>query len=164
MPHPMRGSTGEDTSPRLTGRMKASRSDVVAPASTELTTPENRTANPTIAIDATASHTVPATSAPATTSTAPATASATCAWSRRRIEPEKSTSSSIANEPKAAKTATIGSPTTSLPIAKAAGMAIAVRAARRSATRPRSCCRSQLSGCRVRPPMARSSPPGRRAA
>ena len=63
MPHPMRGSTGEDTSPRLTGRMKASRSDVVAPASTELTTPENRTANPTIAIDATDSHTVPATSA-----------------------------------------------------------------------------------------------------
>jgi hypothetical protein len=164
MPHPASGSTGEDTSPSVTGRMNASSRDVVAPASTELTTAENRTANPTTAIESTDSQTVPATSAPTTTSTAPATASPTCACSRRRIVPEKSTSSSIANEPKAAKTATTGSSTISLPIANAAGMATAVRAARRSAIRPRSCLRSQSSGCRRRPPMARSSPPGSRAA
>ena len=66
-------------------------------------------------------------------STQQATASVAWLRSRSRIGPTKSTSSSIANEPKAAKVATTGFPITSVPSAKSAGMTIAVRPARRSA-------------------------------
>jgi hypothetical protein len=70
------------------------------------------------------------------------TASAACASSRARIGPLKSTSSSIANEPKTAKMASVGLAITSLPSANIAGMTIAARAARRSAANPRSRSRS----------------------
>ncbi len=58
MPQPASRSGIEDAGPAsVTGRMKASSSDVVAPASTELTTPAKITAKPTSAVAAAASHT-----------------------------------------------------------------------------------------------------------
>ena len=115
-----------------TGRMKASSSEVEALASTELTTPAKSTANATSAIAAAASQGLREARVPRQTKTAPATASAACACSRSRMGPPKSTSSNIANEPKAAKVASSGLPNTLSPRAKSDGMMIAVRAARRS--------------------------------
>ena len=63
-----------------------------------------------------------------------------------RIGPPKSTSSSIANEPKAANVASFGFPSTLSPRANIAGMTIAVRAARRSAAKPGSRAPSQWKG------------------
>ena len=117
----------------VTGRMNASSRDVLADASTELTVPANSTAKATIAIATTASQTGFDTSVPRATSTAPATASHTCAWMRSRMGPPKSTSMSMAKLPNAQKTATSALRITRLPNAKSAGITMAVRAARRSA-------------------------------
>ena len=73
---------------------------------------------------------------PSATKTPPVTASAAWAWSRARIGPGKSTSSSIAKEPNAANVATAGLPITRSPRANIAGMTSAARAARRSAPNP----------------------------
>lgn len=86
----------------VTGRMKASSSAVVAPARTELTTPENSTRKPTTTMTVTASQVVGATSEPRQMSTAQATARPTCARSRCTMGPVNSTSRSIENEPNAA--------------------------------------------------------------
>ena len=56
----------------MTGRMNNSRAACVAPLSTELTTPANRMANATIAIDATASQSGRETIVPSEISTTPA--------------------------------------------------------------------------------------------
>jgi hypothetical protein len=116
--------------------MKASSSAVVALARTELTTPENSTANATIAMPTAASQVVRDASVPKQISNAQHTPSA--AWSRRRslIAPEKSTSSSIANDPNAANVATVGLPIALSPRANIAGISNAARAARRSAPYP----------------------------
>ena len=116
----------------------------MAPASAELTTPANRTANATSAIAATASQVVFEASVAMQTNTAPVTASAAWARSRERIGPAKSTNRSIANEPKAAKVDSVGLPITTLPSANIAGITSAVRAARRSAFRLGSCRRNQF--------------------
>ena len=116
--------------------MNASSSDVVAPASTELTTPAKSTPNATSAIAIAASHAEREASVPRHTNTPPATASAACACSRSRIGPGKSTSSSIANEPKAANVANAGLPITRSPSANIAGMTSAARPARRSGGEP----------------------------
>ena len=139
MPQPASRSGTDDGGPAsVTGRMKASSSDVVAPASTELTTPANSTPKPTTAIAEAASHAAPDASVPVQTTTAPTTARAACACSRSRIGPLKSTSSSIAKDPNAANVATSPLPITLSPRANMAGITIAVRPARRSAARPRS--------------------------
>ncbi len=91
----------------LTGRTKASRSAVALPARTELTTPEKRTANPITRVLRTASQVVCATTVPAQISTAQATARPACARSRSTSGPLKSTSSSIENDPNAAKLAIV---------------------------------------------------------
>ena len=121
-----------------TGRMKASSSDVVAPASTELTTPAKITAKPTTAMATAASQALREASVPTQTNTAPTSASATCARTRSPVEPPKSTSNSIAKEPNAAKVARSALSSTVAPRANMAGMTIAVRPARRSAANPRS--------------------------
>jgi hypothetical protein len=158
MPQPASRTGTDDTGPaRDTGKMKASSSDVVAPASTELTTPAKTTPKPTTAIDTAASHTACDASVPRQTNTPPATASAACAWSRSRIGPLKSTSSSIAKDPKAANVASTALPMTLSPSANMAGMTIAVRPARRSAAKSRSRWPSHCQGCMcvlARPPSA----------
>jgi hypothetical protein len=65
---------------------------------------------------------------PSDTNTPPVSASAACACSRALIGPGKSTSSSIANEPKAANVATAGLAITTSPSANMAGMTSAARA------------------------------------
>ena len=67
--------------------MNASNKEVLAAASTELTTPANSTQNATIAMAAVASHTVGDASVPTQTNTAPTMASDACACSRSRIGP-----------------------------------------------------------------------------
>ncbi len=114
--------------------MKASSSDVVAPASTELTTPAKITTKPTTAVVAAASQTLCEASVPRQTSAHPASASAACARRRSSSGPPKSTSSSIANEPNAANVASAGLAITSSPNANIAGITIAARPARRSAS------------------------------
>ena len=117
-PQPATRSGIEETGPGSdTGKMKASSSEVVAPASTELTTPANRIAKPTTAIASAATTVQREASVPRQMRTAQATTSALWASTRSRIGPEKSTSSSIANEPKAAKVARIGLPITLSPMA-----------------------------------------------
>ena len=128
--------------------MNASSSAVVAPASTELTTPAKITPNATTAIAMAASHTVCEASVARQTNTPPVTASAACAWSRSAMGPPKSARSSIAKDPNAAYVATCGLPMTLSPTANMAGMIIAARAARRSAAKPRSRWPSQRSGCK----------------
>jgi hypothetical protein len=123
--------------------MNASNSDVVAPANTELATPAKSTPNPTSAIAGTASQVERDARVATHTNTAPTAASTRCAWRRSRIGPPKSTSRSMAKEPKAAKVASVGLPITFSPRANAAGITSAVRPARRSAARPRSRARSQ---------------------
>ena len=118
--------------------MNASSSAVLAPASTELTTPAKITPNPATAIATAASHTAREASVATQTNTPPVTASAASAWSRSATGPPKSTRSSIANDPNAANVATCGLPMTLSPKANKAGMIIAARAARRSAAKPRS--------------------------
>ena len=66
-------------------------------------------------------------------STAQATPSAAWSSTRSLSGPEKSTSSSIANDPNATNVPTAGLPITLSPIANSAGIRIAARAARRSA-------------------------------
>ncbi|MHA5048909.1 hypothetical protein [Streptomyces sp. SD15] len=117
----------------VTGRTKASNSAVDAPARTELTTPEKSTRKPTTTMTETASQVWPATSVPRLIRTAQATASPRCARSRCVIGPVKSTSSSIENDPNAAKVAIVGEPMTWLHSANRAGITIAVRPARRVA-------------------------------
>src|SRR6185503_589046 len=76
IPHAASRSGIADTGPgRLTARMKARSRDVVAPASTELTTPEKSTANPTKAIVIAARAVERDTSVPRQTSRAPVAAS-----------------------------------------------------------------------------------------
>jgi hypothetical protein len=128
--------------------MNASSNDVVAPASTELTTPAKSTPNATSAIATAASHAEREARVPTQTNTPPVTASATCACSRARIGPAKSTSKSIANEPNAANVANAGFPITCAPNANIAGMTSAVRPARRRATHPRSRSRSHFTADR----------------
>jgi hypothetical protein len=129
-----------------TGRMNASSSEVDALASTELTTPAKSTPNATTAIAAAASQGLRDASVPVQTSAPPATARAACACRRSRMGPPKSTSNSIANEPNAAKVASSGLSSPLSPMAKSAGMMIAVRAARRSTAYPRSWVASHASG------------------
>ena len=128
--------------------MNASSSAVVAPASTELTTPAKITPNPTTAIATAASHAFCEASVARQTNTPPVTASAACAWSRSAIGPPKSTRSSIAKDPNAANVATCGLPMTLSPKANMAGMMIAARVARRSAAKPRSRWPSHRRGCK----------------
>ena len=128
--------------------MNASSSAVVAPASTELTTPAKITPNPATAIATAASHAVREASVARQTNTPPVTASAACAWSRSVIGPPKSARSSIAKDPNAANVATCGLPMTLSPTANMAGMIIAARAARRSAAKPRSRWPSHRRGCK----------------
>ena len=116
-----------------TGRMNASSSEVVAPASTELMAPENSTAKPTTAIAMAASAVERDTSVPRQTAAAPATASVSCDSTRSRIVPGKSTSVSCANVPKAANVARAGLAITLSPMANSAGITSAVRVARRVA-------------------------------
>src|SRR6185369_2769479 len=80
-----------------TGRMKASSSEVVAPASTELTTPAKITPKPTSAIAAAASQALREATVPTQMNTAPTRQSDTCASTRSLIGPPKSTSNSSAN-------------------------------------------------------------------
>src|SRR5581483_4031743 len=98
----------------VTGRTNPRSSAVDEPASTELTTPENSTRNPTSTASVTASQVADATTVLRLISTAQATPSARCARSRCTIGPPKSTSSSMANAANAAKLAMAGEPTTSL--------------------------------------------------
>ena len=88
--------------------MNESSSVCVAPARTELATPAKSTPKPTSAIAAAASHVVREASVASARRTQQATASVAWLRSRSRIGPTKSTSSSMANEPKAAKVATVG--------------------------------------------------------
>ena len=127
--------------------MNASSSDVLAPASTELTTPTKSTPKPTSAIAAAARQVAREASVPIHTNMPPTAASAACACSRTRIGPLKSTSSSIANEPNAAKVAIVGLPMTLSLRANIAGMTRVVQPARRSAERPRSRVPSHCTGC-----------------
>ena len=129
-----------------TGRTKASSRAVEAPASSELTTPTKSTAKPTTAIVTAARTGWRDTTVASATSRAPSTASQATPWTRSARDPLRSTSSSRANDPNAAKVATSASCTTRAPNAKSSGMTIATRAARRSARRPGSCRRSQDSG------------------
>ena len=146
-PQPASRSGIDDAGPANdTGRMNASSSATVAPASTELTTPAKSTPNPTIAIASAAVQAEREASVPMQTNAAPVAASAVCACSRERIGPPKSTSSSIANAPIAAKIDTVGLPITWEPSANSAGITSAARPARRSADSPGSCARSQCSG------------------
>ncbi len=126
--------------------MNANSSDTVAPASTELTEPANSTPKPTSPIASAPSQAEREQTVPTQTNTAPASASPTCAWSRSRIGPPKSTSNSIANEPNAANVATAGLPITSSPSANMAGMTKAARPARRNAANPGSRPRSHPCG------------------
>ena len=128
--------------------MNASSSAVVAPASTELTTPAKITPNPATAIATAASHAAREASVATQTNTPPVTASAASAWSRSATGPPKSTRSSIAKDPNAANVATCGLPMTLSPKANKAGMTIAARVARRSAAKPRSRWPSHRRGCK----------------
>ena len=137
----------DETSPGSdTGRMKASSSDVVALASTELTTPAKITQNATSAMATAASQSLREASVARQTNAPPASASAACACQRSRIVPPKSTSTSRANDPKAANVAISGFPITSFVMANRIGITIAVRAARRNAANPGSRARSHSSG------------------
>ena len=147
-PQPARRSGIEETGPgSATGRMKARSSATVALARTELTTPAKRTPKPTSPIARAPSQGERDTTVPTQMKTAPVAASAACACSRARIGPPKSTSSSSANDPKAAKVATVGFRSTWVPKANMAGMTRAPRPARRSAAIPGSFARSHRSGC-----------------
>ena len=128
----------------VTGRMKLSRIDVLAPARAELTTPANITTKPTTSIAAAASHAFLEPSVAGAMSTHPIATRKLCAASRSPSVPPKSASSSIANEPNAANVATSGFPMTWDPTANSAGMTIAVRAARRVARKPPSRASNQL--------------------
>src|SRR5215212_4534072 len=135
--HPARRSGIADAGAGIeTGRMNASSNDVEAPASTELITPANNTANATTVIETAASSVDRDARVPRQTSSAPATASDAWASSRSRNSPPKSTSTNIANDPKAANVATAGLPITLSPNANIAGMTTAARAARRRARKP----------------------------
>ena len=96
----------------VTGRMNPSSSAVDALASTELTTPANRTAKPAMPIPIAASQTVRPARVPRQTKTAPTRISDTWAASRSRVRPPKATNSSIASEPNAANVASVTSPMT----------------------------------------------------
>ena len=112
-PQPARRSGIDDAGAASeTGRMNASSNDVVAEARTELTTPANRTAKPTSAIESAPTTSEFDASVPRHTNAPQTTESAAWACKRPRIGPLKSTSRSIANEPKAANVATIGLPIT----------------------------------------------------
>jgi hypothetical protein len=152
MPQPSRRSgIVEAGAARDTGRMNASSSAVEALASTELTTPAKSTTNATSAIPAAASQALRLASVPRQMNAPHVKARAACACSRSRIGPLKSTSSSIANEPKAANVATSGFPIHLSPMAKSDGMTIAVRVARRSAPKPRSRLANHCTGCHRSP-------------
>ena len=125
--------------------MNASSSVVDEPASTELTTPANSTANATSPIETAASSVEREHSVPTQMNAAPTAARASWAWSRSRIGPPNSTSRIMANEPNAANVAIWGSPMTSLPSAKTGGMTTAARVARRTAANAGSCARIHCS-------------------
>ena len=159
MPQPASRSGIEAAVPGSdSGRMNASSSDVEAAASTELTTPAKSTQKATSAIAIAASHGSRDARVPTHTRTPPASASVACDCSRSRIGPLKSTSTSVAKDPKAANVATLRLPMTRSPSANSDGMTIAARAARRSAARSRSRVRSQrtnmaaVSSARARRP------------
>ena len=134
MPQPAIRSGIAETAPGSdTGRMKASSRVVVAPASVELKMPANSTANPTTAIEQAATAVDREASVPRPMSTQHITPRPAWASRRSRIGPVKSTSSSMAKAPKAAKVATPGLAITLSPMANIAGMTIAVRPARRRA-------------------------------
>ena len=126
----------------------------MALASTELTAPANSTPKPTTSIAAAAIQAEVDASVPRQTSAAPATASASSACSRARIEPLNSTNSSSAKEPNAANVAMVALPITSVLRASIAGITTAARPARRSAMKPGSRCFSHCSGA-IRPGGAR---------
>ena len=142
-----RSGTADAGAASDTGKMNASSSAVVAPASTELTTPAKITPNPTTAIATAANHAVCEASVARQTNTPPTMASAACAWSRSAIGPPKSTRSSIANDPNAANVANCGLPMTLSPKANMDGMMIAALVARRSAAKSRSRWPSHRTGC-----------------
>ncbi len=97
-----RSGIDETGARRVTGRMKASSSEVLAAVRTELTVPEKSTANPAIAIATAASQVAREASVPMQTNVAPTTARAIWFCRRKRTGPPKSTSSNRANEPNAA--------------------------------------------------------------
>ncbi|MFF7238018.1 hypothetical protein [Streptomyces collinus] len=92
----------------VTGSTKASSSAVDAPASTELTTPENSTTKATTTVAATATAPCRAARVPRQMSTAQATARPAWARSRCTTGPVNSTSSSIEKDPNAAYVAIAG--------------------------------------------------------
>ncbi len=156
-----RGDRASTTRARrsVTGRMNASSSEVVAPASTELTTPgeDHREADDRHR-QRRQPHALRERACRGTTNARPRRASAACACRRSRIGPPKSTSSSIANEPNAANVATTGLPITLSPSANIAGITIAARPARRSAARSRSRRPSHCSGWSALTPRSVSPP------
>ncbi len=139
---------------------------MLAPANTELTTPEKSTAKARTNIVAAASHVDRETRVPRQIRAAPAAARVRWDSTRFRREPPKSTIRSIANEPKLENSATTGLPMTSSPTANRAGMTIAVRAARRATPRRRYPSRNRQAAdarCDSRPvdswrPMMAASP------
>ena len=148
--------------PRVTGRMNASSSDVVAPASTELTTAENRTANPTIAIE---THRQPHgprhQRSDARRAPRPTTASADL-----RLEPPAHRAGEV-DQQQHRERAEGGEDrhdrvADDLLADRERGGHGDRRARRHGAAPPGRgrACRSHSSGRRSRPPMARSSPPG----
>ena len=125
------------------GRMNASSSDVEARGKHRADDPAKSTQKATSAIAIAASQGSRDARVPTQTRTPPASASVACDCSRSRIGPLKSTSTSVAKDPKAANVATLRLPMTRSPSANSDGMTIAARAARRSAARSRSRVRSQ---------------------
>src|ERR1035437_8442511 len=103
-PQPATRSGSWDTGPTSeTGRMKDSNRAVVAPASTELTTPMKSTAKATITIEVAATAVDWEARVPRQIKTKQTTPRDACARKRSASEPPKSTSSNMANDPKARK-------------------------------------------------------------
>ncbi len=147
-----------------TGRMNASSSEVDAPARAELTTPANSTKKPTTSMARAASQAAREASVARQAKTAPVRIRATWSGSRSRIRPPNATNSSMDSDPNAAKVAMTGLPITLMLSASRAGMTIAARPDRRSASRPASRDRSQRRLClpaRSRGPLRRRLPSSR---
>jgi hypothetical protein len=156
-PHPSRRSgIAEFGAGIVAGRTKVRSAPVVAAAKQPLSTPEKRVAKPTTAIAPVASHGSREQRVPSVMKAAPTDASPRYATRRVRGGPPNSTSTRIANDPKAAKIDVCGCAMTLSANAKTAGMTIAARAALFSAARSGTVAmiRPRLPpgrGCKVRP-------------
>jgi hypothetical protein len=132
-----RSEIAEAVPGRVSPSISASSNEVLDPASSELTTPEKSTQNVRTNIAATAVTVLREASVPRQISTAPPAHSPRWASIRSRRDPPKSTSRSIANDPKAANSATTSSSTTYFPSANTTGRTSAVRVALRTTARRR---------------------------